>query len=154
MTRRRAIRSALLALVAGLCPLPAAAQDLGVIPNRIIYPGETITIDALQMARVRPGRQTTTAFAHQAGELIGKVAKRTLLPGRFVPLGAVRDAYLVQQGAPVQVRLVDGGLIISLQAVTLQSGSVGDVIKVRNVDSGAVFSGIVMDDGTVRVGAT
>ena len=31
-------------------------------------------------------------------ELIGKVAKRTLLPGRFVPLASVRDAYLVAAG--------------------------------------------------------
>ena len=44
-------------------------------------------------------KAATTAFARQADELVGKVAKRTLLPGRFVPLAAVRDAYLVQQGA-------------------------------------------------------
>ena len=50
------------------------------------------------MARVRKGRPTTTAFAREPEELIGKVAKRTLLPGRFVPLAAVRDAYLVAAG--------------------------------------------------------
>jgi flagella basal body P-ring formation protein FlgA len=134
--------------------LPGAAQELGVIPNRVIYPGETVSADALQMARVRKGKPTTTIFAHRPDELVGKVAKRTLLPGRFVPLASVRDAYLVEQGAPVQVLFIEKGLIISATAVTLEPGSAGDVVKVRNVDSGAVFFAVVMADGTVRVGAS
>ena len=48
---------------------------------------------------------------------------------------------------------ITNGLTISLTAVTLEAGSAGDVVKVRNVDSGAVFSAVVMADGTVRVGA-
>ena len=49
---------------------------------------------------------------------------------------------------------VAGGLTISVTAVTLEPGSAGDLVKVRNIDSGAIFSGIVMADGTVRVGAS
>jgi flagella basal body P-ring formation protein FlgA len=149
--RRRILSLAGLALAAW--SLPAAAQELGVIPSRIIYPGETIAADALRMAKVRKGKPATVAFAHEPQELIGKVAKRTLLPGRFVPLSAVRDAFLVQQGAPVQVLFEQDGLTISMTAVTLQPGSAGDVVKVRNVDSGATFSAIVMADGTVKVGS-
>lgn len=134
--------------------LPAAAQELGVIPTRIIYPGETIPSDALDMARVRKGSKATIAFARKPEELIGKIARRTLLPRRFVPLNSVRDAYLVQQGAAVQVVFSEGGLTISASAVTLEPGSAGDVVKVRNADSGAVFSATVMADGTVRVGDT
>ena len=134
--------------------VPAAAEELGVIPTHIIYPGETIAADSLQMARVRPGKPSTIVFAHEPDELVGKVAKRTLLPGRFVPLTSVRDAYLVAQGAAVQAMFVEGGLTISMTAVTLEPGSAGDVVKVRNVDSGAVFSATVMADGTVRVGAS
>jgi flagellar basal body P-ring formation protein FlgA len=152
--RRRICLAALLglALIAG--SLPALAQELGVIPTRIVYPGETIAADALAMAKVRKGKPTTTVFAHAPNELIGKVAKRTLLPGRFVPLASVRDAYLVEQGASVQVMFVEGGLTISATAITLEPGSPGDVVKVRNLDSGAIFPATVMADGTVRVGAT
>ena len=151
-------RALLLAAFAGIAfvaaSIPSAAQELGVIPRRIIYPGEQIAADALDMARVRKGRPTTTAFAREPAELIGKIARRTLLPGRFVPLAAVRDAYLVQQGAPVQMMFVEGGLTISATAITLEPGSPGDVVKVRNADSGKVLTGTVMADGTVRVGAT
>ena len=75
--------------------LPAAAQELGVIPNRVIYPGETIDRRRARKAKVTLKRQgrSTTAFAHRARRSsIGKVAKRTLLPGRFVPLASVREA--------------------------------------------------------------
>ena len=133
---------------------PATAEELGVIPTRIIYPGETVAADSLQMARVRPGKPSTIAFAHDPSELVGKIAKRTLLPGRFVPLASVRDAFLVAQGAAVQVMFVEGGLTISMTAVTLEPGSAGDLVKVRNTDSGAIFSATVMADGTVRVGAS
>ena len=141
-------------LLALLAVAPAFAEELGVVPNRILYPGETIPADALQMARVRPGKKATVLFAHQPAELVGKVATRTLLPGRFVPLSSVREAYVIEQGAAVQVLLVQGGLTISVKAITLQPGSAGDVVKVRNVDSGAIFSATVMADGTVRVEAS
>ncbi|MCB1465922.1 MAG: flagella basal body P-ring formation protein FlgA [Rhizobiaceae bacterium] len=35
----------------------------------------------------------------------------------------------------------------------LESGSAGDFVRVRNVDSGKILSGVVANDGTVRVGA-
>jgi flagella basal body P-ring formation protein FlgA len=156
----RAVPSRRISRIAGLglaliaWSLPTAAEELGVTPTHVIYPGETINAESLQMARVRKGKPTTTEFAHRTEELVGKIAKRTLLPGRFVPLAAVREAFLVNQGASVQAILVQGGMTISATAILLESGSAGDVVKVRNKDSGAVFSGTVMADGTIRVGAT
>ena len=147
-------RALWLGLALAATSLPAAAQDLGVIPARVIYPGETIAGEDLKMARVRKGSRATIAFARQPDQLVGKVARRTLLPGRFVPLTSVREAYLVQRGAPVHVILVDGGLTISVGAISLEPGAAGDVVKVRNTDSGAVFPATVMADGTVRVGDT
>jgi flagella basal body P-ring formation protein FlgA len=87
-------------------------------------------------------------------DLEGKIAKRTLLPGRYVPVNALRDAYLVEKGAAVEMVFVAGGLTISAGAVTLQPGSAGDQVKVRNIDSGKILSGTVMADGTIRVGGT
>lgn len=147
-------RAWIVAIALAAWSMPAAAEDLGVIPTHIIYPGESIAAGDLKMARVRKGKPVTVAFARDPQELVGKVAKRTLLPGRFVPLAAVRDPYLIQQGAPVQVLFIQDGLTISATVVSLEPGSEGDVVKVRNIDSGAVFSATVMADGTVRVGDT
>ncbi|WP_315925473.1 flagellar basal body P-ring formation chaperone FlgA [Mesorhizobium sp. SP-1A] len=147
--RRLALAAALLAGIA-----PAGAEETVLIPARVIYPGETISLAILKEVTLAAGRHKPEAVATEARELDGKVAKRTLLPGRYIPNDALRDAWLVEQGASVQVLFVAGQLTISATAVTLQPGSAGDLVKVRNLDSGKVFSGTVMADGTVRVGAT
>jgi flagellar basal body P-ring formation protein FlgA len=133
---------------------PAFAQETAVVATRTIYPGETIGAEALDEVPLKRGNRDLSAMAMLPGEVAGKVASRTLLPGRLIPLNSVREPYLVEAGAPVQVLLIQGALTISLSGVPLEPGAAGDLIKIRNLDSGAVFSGIVMADGTVRVGAT
>ncbi|UCI09229.1 flagellar basal body P-ring formation chaperone FlgA [Mesorhizobium sp. B1-1-8] len=135
----------------------AAGQAVGeavLIPNRIIYPGETIELAALKQVTLVPGKHKPDAMATRSEELLGKVAKRTLLPGRYIPTAAIRDAWLVEQGASVQVYFTAGALTISATGVTLQPGAAGDLVRVRNIDSGKIISGTVMADGTIKVGAS
>ncbi|MDN2566600.1 flagellar basal body P-ring formation chaperone FlgA [Aquibium sp. A9E412] len=141
-----------LALLAAASPA-ARAQEQAVTPTRVIYPGQTVTPDALQVVTLRRPPRGVSAIVVVPEEITGKVARRTLLPGRLIPQGSVRDPYLVETGAPVTVTLVEGALTIALTAVPLQPGAAGDFIKLRNADSGVVFSGVVLADGTVRVGA-
>jgi flagella basal body P-ring formation protein FlgA len=155
MTKRivtKAFALVALAFIAG--GAPAYAQEVVLIPNRVIYPGETIDFAVLKEVTLKPGRIIPPAVVFRAPEIEGKVAKRTLLPGRYIPAAALREAWLVEQGAPVQVMFVSGALTISATAVTLQSGAAGDLVKVRNIDTGKVFTGIVMADGSIRVGAS
>jgi len=150
-----AIRTILVAsttMLLGALPGTAWATDTAVIPKRVIYPGETIDAGSLSEVPLRNPTRVTTEIAYVAGDVDGKVAKRTLLPGRFIPLSSVREAYVVEAGAPVEVNFSQNGLQITTMAIPLQPGSIGDVIRVRNADSGAVFSGIVLANGTVMVG--
>ena len=62
------------------------------IPNRVIYPGETIELAALKQVTLMAGKHKPDAVATRAEELIGKIAKRTLLPGRYIPATAIREA--------------------------------------------------------------
>jgi flagella basal body P-ring formation protein FlgA len=153
MARRLASLALALAV---LSATPAFAQERQVVlvPNRVIYPGETIDLSALREVALKPGRAAPDATAILPGQLEGKVARRTLLPGRYVQAASIRQPYLVEQGAAVQVLFVAGSLTIAASAVTLQPGSAGDMVKVRNLDSGKILTGIVMADGTVRVGAS
>ncbi|WP_420107506.1 flagellar basal body P-ring formation chaperone FlgA [Mesorhizobium qingshengii] len=130
------------------------AGEVVLIPNRVIYPGETIELAALKQVTLMAGKQKPDAVATRAEELNGKIAKRTLLPGRYIPTTAIREAWLVEQGAAVQVFFIAGGLTISATAVTLQPGAAGDLVKVRNIDSGKILSGTVMADGSIRVSAS
>ncbi|KQZ15932.1 MULTISPECIES: flagellar basal body P-ring formation chaperone FlgA [unclassified Mesorhizobium] len=151
---RAFLRGLALAAAVACGGVQAFAEEIVLIPSRVIYPGETIALAALKEVTLQPGRHKPDAVATTAQELDGKIAKRTLLPGRYIPANALREAWLVEQGAPVQVTFVAGALTISASAVTLQPGAAGDLVKVRNVDSGKIFSGTVMADGTIRVGAS
>ncbi|WP_181179319.1 flagellar basal body P-ring formation chaperone FlgA [Mesorhizobium sp. B2-7-1] len=166
-----ALRRAALAIVLVATGLPAFAQDTTgqsanqiavgeavgeavLIPNRVIYPGETIEFASLKQVTLIPGKHKPDGMVTRSEELQGKVAKRTLLPGRYIPVSAIRDAWLVEQGASVQVYFTAGALTISAAGVTLQPGAAGDQIKIRNTDSGKIISGTVMADGTIKVGAS
>lgn len=131
-----------------------AGGEVVLIPSRVIYPGETINLAALKHVTLVVGKHKPEAVATRAEELDGKVAKRTLLPGRYIPSTAIREAWLVEQGASVQIFFIAGGLTISATAVTLQPGAPGDLVKVRNIDSGKILSGTVMADGTIQVSAS
>ncbi|MBX3582168.1 MAG: flagellar basal body P-ring formation protein FlgA [Rhizobiaceae bacterium] len=132
----------------------AGAQEIVLVPNRVIYPGETIDQAALKEVTLRAGRIVPTGAAVHVAELDGKVTKRTLLPGRYIPAAALRQAWVVEQGAAVLMTFIAGGLTISATGVTLQPGAAGDIVRVRNIDSGKILSGVVMADGSIRVGAS
>ena len=84
--------------------------------------------------------------------VVGKVARLTLLPGHAIPYVGVSNRKLVANGAIVNLVYSEGGLVIVTTGSALQDGSIGDVVRVRNNDSGVTVSGAVQPDGSVRVG--
>jgi len=45
----------------------------------------------------------------------------------------------------------EGGLTITTNAMALQNGGIGDLVSLRNVDSGTIIKGTVASNGTVRL---
>jgi flagella basal body P-ring formation protein FlgA len=74
-----------------------------------------------------------------------------LLPGRSIPISALTPPRLVRAGAAVKMLYIDGPLSIMAAGSALQDGTVGQMVKVRNDDSGVTVSGRVRGDGTVLV---
>lgn len=144
---------AVFALVTAINPAAAATLQLPV-PRITLYPGELIRSDHLTDQRFNARALSHSAVYKRREDIVGKVARRTLLPGQPIPVNALRDPYLVVQGRTVQIVYRDGALTITGYAVALESGSEGDVIRVRNVDSGAIVKGVVESDGTIRVGGS
>ena len=151
--RRQAI-GIVVALAVTLAGVSAAvAQNLDLsVPRSTIYPNETISADQLMDRAFIANSVNRSSVLDDRQGLVGKVARRTLLPGQPVQVNAVRDPYLVNQGKSSMVVFENGGLTISTQAVALQNGGVGDVVTLRNPDSGVVIQGTVERDGTIRLG--
>ncbi|WP_425499194.1 flagellar basal body P-ring formation chaperone FlgA [Hoeflea poritis] len=130
----------------------AAAEPYAVIPKQIIYPGETVEAHMLEMVKVT-NRNVRRDFASSMDQVEGMIAKRTLLPGRVVPVSSVREPYTVERGSVVTMVFSQNGLMITAPGSPLKNGTVGDFIRVRNVNTGVMVSGTVMADGTIRVAA-
>jgi len=136
--------------VPGTSPLFAADLTLPV-PGIVIYPGEPIR-DGVLVDRdfsLEPIAAGTVIDSRSA--LVGKVARRTLLPGRPIPVNGVAEPRVVSNGAQVKVVFQEGSLMITTYGAALQAGGVGDIIKVRNPESGIIVSGTIQADGSVRV---
>src|SRR5262245_42954534 len=123
----------LAALACASLPRIAAAQELELpVPRAVIYPGDVLSEESL-VSRALIARTVARPTFHEAREtLVGKVAKRTLLPGQPIPVNAIRDPYLVTQGKTAMAVFEWGGLVITTNALALQNGGLGDVISLRN----------------------
>ncbi len=114
------------------------------------YPGDVITAPMLSSVDGRTFH-VGPSFATQREQLIGKMAKRTILSGQPIPTAAIREPYTVRQGKPVPVIGTVGSLIITSTAVAIESGSVGEIITARNPESGAILRGVIQPDGSLSV---
>ena len=149
-----AIRRVALVVGLALASAPARAADSSVlpVPATTIYPGDTIR-DAAVTNRdfgehYQPSRYGVVT---DRATIIGKVARRTLLPGAPIPLNATMEPKVVAAGSKVRIVFEESGMTISTFASALQPGAVGDVVSVRNIESGLTVSGVVQPDGSIRV---
>jgi flagellar basal body P-ring formation protein FlgA len=90
-------------------------------------------------------------YATAIDEVSGMISTRTLLPGRTIQVATLRAPFAVKRGASVRLTFAVGNMVISASGTPLENASVGDVIRVRNLDSGVTVSGTVMGDGSVQV---
>ncbi|WP_417432419.1 flagellar basal body P-ring formation chaperone FlgA [Hoeflea sp.] len=146
--------SAAIVLLGLLCAMPMAQAGRGtaVVPERTIYPGEELAAELLREVEVT-NPNLRGGYAEVTSEVVGKVTTRTLLPGRTIPVAALRDSWAVVRGKPVQLIFSGTGLTITATGTPLQNAAIGDFIRVRNIESGVIISGTVMQNGSVRVAA-
>ena len=147
-------RAAILALTLAAALAPGAnGQVAGApTPKAVIYPGEVIRDDMLNDATPELARDANGPFVESRAMVVGKVARLTLLPGHAIPFAGVSNRKLVANGTEVRLIYAEGGLTIVTTGAALQDGSSGDMVRVRNSDSGVTVSGIVQPDGSVSVG--
>jgi flagella basal body P-ring formation protein FlgA len=79
------------------------------------------------------------------------VSKRTLLAGRTIAISALRQPFAVTRGSNVRLVMSMGDMMITAAGTPLDDGSIGDVIRARNMDSGIIVNGTVLENGTIRV---
>ena len=151
LPQARPVLNAAIVAFATACAFPCSAQETGVpTPKAVIYPGDVIRDDML-VDVPDAARDGSGPFIDSRSLIVGKMARLTLLPGHAIPFSGVSNRKLVSNGAEVRLIFSEGGLLITTMGSAMQDGSIGDIVRVRNDDSGVTVSGAVQPDGSVRV---
>ena len=84
-------------------------------------------------------------------EVQGRVAARTIKEGTAVESVMLQQPIVMDVGSPVTIRVKYHGIEVSANGIAMQRGRLGAKIRVRNVASGKVLRGTVIDATTVEI---
>jgi len=122
-----------------------------VVPQVAIYPGDKIREGLLTTKVIRANGAVLSAVFKSRADLEGRVARRTLVPGQPITKDAVRAFHVVTQGQRVSIQFQSESISILMTGSAIQPGGVGDVISVRNTDTGRLVRARITDAGMLTV---
>lgn len=147
-------------LVAGILlsgvGVPAQAANVRYVslpvPKVTLNPGVVIDLGMLEQKRFQTQRVDRFSVIPQSSELLGKEVLYTLHPGDPINRSSIARREVIKRGDPAQLIFNEQGLNIIAHVEPLEDGIVGDIIRVRNLDSGIVVRGRVEPNGTISIG--
>ncbi|MEL7464236.1 MAG: flagellar basal body P-ring formation chaperone FlgA [Pseudomonadota bacterium] len=125
------------------------ALDVGAL-----FAARTIPAGALiSPADVKQSAKPIAGALTKPEEVVGREARVALYAGRAILRGDVRDPALVDRNQMVVMRFSRGPLAIRAEGRALDRGAAGERVRVMNLSSRNVVSGVVLEDGDIAVGA-
>jgi flagella basal body P-ring formation protein FlgA len=148
------MRKLLVVVATGLAGTAALAQDAQrtvYVPASVIYPGDVITAEALVAGKIVRPTSSPPLFGENIDDLVGKVARRTLMRGELIPNSAIREQPLVMQGRPYKLTYHSDFVSVVGTGIPMKSATVGEMVSVRNPDTGIIIKARVEPDQTLVV---
>ena len=105
---------------------------------------EMFIVEKREMVNVRDTYQ-------QLANLVGMQANRFLNAGQVVQHSDVKKEQVLKRGQMVKAIVGNNSFEVMISAEAQEGGSVGDVVKIKNLDSQKVFAAKVIERGVVRI---
>ena len=136
-----------------LAPAAAFAEMRDIpVPAAVVYAGDQIVQGMLVDKQFSVPDAAAKNYVLLRLQVEGLYAKRTLLPGKPIPLAYVKLKDSVVQGVLTKATFEMNGLVISTFLIPLQSGVEGQLIDARNPEYGRTIKALVKSDGSLQVG--
>lgn len=119
------------------------------VANRILEPGETISLDDL-IPREGDILSLPRGIATDPSHIIDHVVTQRIPAGTPIKTRSLRSPMSVQRGQMVRTQARGMGFVATGEGQSLQDGEPGEQIRVRT-SSGQIISGVVLDAHTVQV---
>jgi len=121
-----------------------------VVADRDIRAGTLIEAGQVRL-ETSEGFPAGEPIATSIEEAVGRVVRRAVVAGSPVALKLLQQAKAVERGEPVRVEASIGSATVGMVGRAVTSGSVGDTVVVRNLNSGKSFPARVDRKGAVVV---
>ena len=143
---------AAIAALSGALTAPAFADSTPAsifVLRHVVYPGDMIAAESLVARPLSNGAKPS--FGGDINDIAGKVARRTLVPGQPIPASALRQKEEVVQGRSYSIIYQSGALTIAGEAIPMKSAAIGEMVAVRNQETGVVVQALVQAGGKLLV---
>ena len=116
---------------------------------RNIAANEKIALSDLELQR----KEVTFSpgYILQMDELIGRLLNAPIPQGDPIPVRVLKQINYVEKGQVIQAQFRGESFLVTSAVMAEQNGLLGDLVKVKNVESQKIFSGLVLGKGLVEV---
>ncbi len=117
--------------------------------SRAVRAGDIITADLISLEKrllLNPRE-----IISSAEQLAGMQAARFLSAGQVLTYSDLKKEMIIKKGQMVKAVAGQAFFEVSISAQVEESGSLGDVIKIKNIDSQKVFAARIIEKGLVRI---
>ena len=117
--------------------------------TRSVKKGEVLKETDVTVRQIRVSKPGV--YASRFSEVAGRSVTKNLSQGEALTLNLVVDTPIIERGKSVTIIVRSGSLVVKTKGEAMESGALGDVIKVRNTTSKTVISAVVVANDTVEV---
>ncbi len=121
------------------------------VAARSIKPGEIIDFADIKFIKSNLEQLKKNIFTSES-DLVGKQAKKYIQLGAAFTIRDISKPVVIKVNDPVNIIYNSGLISLRISGIALNSGAVGDVIKVKNSTSGIVLLGAIVNKNTIQIG--
>lgn len=121
------------------------------VTSRFIKAGEIILTGDITAVKTKVSRLRENYITSE-DDIIGMQAKKHLSLGSLIKMSELSRPVVIKMHDPVNIIYTSGNIDLKISGISLGNGAVGDTLRVKNEDTGAVMLGRIINKNTVQVG--
>ncbi|MDR1377303.1 MAG: flagellar basal body P-ring formation chaperone FlgA [Synergistaceae bacterium] len=130
-------------------PVRLAWSQPVLVLTRSVKRGEVLKESDFALRQIRVNR--AGVYASKPAEALGRSLRKNFSQGEAIPLNSLAEVPIIERGKNVTILARNAGIMVKTKGEALESGGLGDSIKVRNLASKAVLTAVVVANDTVEV---
>jgi len=121
-----------------------------VVTNQPVFRGQALSTDKLAIEERETSRLHRGYFSVMT-QVVGSITKRALPTGKVIVPMAIVTPMLINKGEKVLIEAANTNISIRTSGIAQSSGSLGDLIQVKNEHSQRVIEGRITAPGKIAV---